>query len=145
MHGWTLSKAKWLLGLGAAAAVGAALVARAARNEEGCPARAPSSSPERVYCKLGAFTPAERQRHAELGAKLKAAASAVRESETGYAFALDPARISIPELAEWIDGERRCCPFFDLQLEIEPHGRGLWLRLGGAAGVKAFIAQELLR
>ncbi|HUB09593.1 MAG TPA: hypothetical protein VMB50_21490 [Myxococcales bacterium] len=143
MHGWTLSKATWLLGLGAAAAVGAALVARAARNEDGCPVRAPS--PERFYCKLGAFTPAERQRHAALGAKLKAAASMVRESETGYAFAMDPARISIPELAEWIDGERRCCPFFDLQLEIEPHGRGVWLRLGGAAGVKAFIAQELLR
>jgi hypothetical protein len=45
-------------------------------------------------------------------------------------------------LAEWIDQERRCCPFFDIDLRVEHDGGALWLRLTGRPGTKEFIRAE---
>ena len=42
-------------------------------------------------------------------------------------------------LAEWIDQERRCCPFFDIDLRVEREGGPLSMRLTGRPGTKEFI------
>ncbi len=52
-------------------------------------------------------------------------------------------KVSIVELATWIDDERRCCPFLDLAIEKEPQDGPLWLRLTGPEGVKEFLKAEL--
>jgi hypothetical protein len=64
---------------------------------------------------------------------------AVEELADGYGY-------KFPADGEWIarvmavaDAERQCCPFFKIEVVIEPHGRGLWLRFRGSAAIKAFV------
>lgn len=45
-------------------------------------------------------------------------------------------------LTEWIDGERRCCPFFDIELRIEREGGALRMRLTGRTGTKDFLRAD---
>jgi hypothetical protein len=66
----------------------------------------------------------------------------VRELADGYAFELDGGRFSIKELATWTDFERRCCPFFDFNLEWRRENGPMTLRLTGRDGVKPFIKSE---
>jgi hypothetical protein len=39
--------------------------------------------------------------------------------------------------------ERRCCPFFNLQIEAQPKDGPIWLRMTGALGIKQFILAEI--
>ena len=50
--------------------------------------------------------------------------------------------ISVPELAEWVADESRCCPAVDFHIELPAFGP-LTLRLDGGKDVKKFIATEL--
>jgi hypothetical protein len=81
-----------------------------------------------------------RKRHfEELGPALRSLRKAVRELPDGYEFQFpaDPKTIAL--VAEWAAGERLCCPFFDIQLRMEPEGGPFWLRLTGRKGTKDFI------
>lgn len=98
--------------------------------------------PGRVFaCNAGALTPAQRARHVALTERLLKVATR-RELDDAYVFTVDPERVSIPELAEWVADEARCCPAVDFQITLPASGP-LTLRLGGGADVKAFIAAEL--
>ncbi len=66
-----------------------------------------------------------------------------RELPSGYELRLDPAKVSIVDLARWVDGEQSCCPFLALAIEKEPRNGPLWLRLTGPAGVKDFLLAEM--
>jgi hypothetical protein len=46
-------------------------------------------------------------------------------------------------LSEWVDGERLCCPFFDIAIEVEREGGPLWLNLSGRKGTKEFVKADL--
>lgn len=94
-------------------------------------------------CNLGVMNQEERARYVALSRKLKSAGEERRELEGGYAFKLAAAKISLMEIAEWITFERRCCPFFNLQIAAEPNDGPLWLRITGAAGIKQFILSEI--
>jgi hypothetical protein len=94
-------------------------------------------------CNLGVMNQEERARYIALSRKLKLASEERRELDNGYAFGLAPGKISLLEIAEWIGFERRCCPFFNLQMEAEPNAGPVWLRMTGAAGVKQFILSEI--
>lgn len=65
-----------------------------------------------------------------------------RELPDGYAFLIDATALMLPEAAEWIDMERRCCPFLTIQLEAPGGGEDFWLRLRGPAGTKAILAAQ---
>lgn len=72
---------------------------------------------------------------------------AVRELEDGYAlgYAGDGAwedRLRL--LAEFIRGERKCCPFLRFELILEAEAGPMWLRLRGRPGVKEYLARELV-
>jgi len=94
------------------------------------------------YCNLKALSPPERERLHQLVEKLKAARMATRELTDGYAFRLQTEQISISELAEYVSSERKCCPFFDFEIEVQRDGGPLWLRLKGKEGVKEFMRHE---
>jgi hypothetical protein len=102
------------------------------------------SKPEETgfYCNLKALTTEERARHKLLTVQLKHATLETKELPDGYGFRLDSAKISVPELAEWISAERKCCNFFDFDLELQRNDGPLWLKLHGKDGVKAFMHQE---
>src|SRR5215831_19621098 len=91
-------------------------------------------------CDRLALDPEARKRHFdELGPTLRSMRKAVRELPNGYEFQFPADPKIIAMVAEWAAGERLCCPFFDIQLRMEPEGAPFWLRLTGREGTKAFI------
>lgn len=94
-----------------------------------------------LTCNMNALTKDQRTRHEAMTRRLLE--HATREDlADGYLFTIDPARISVAELAEWVADESRCCPAVDFHLDLPAFG-SLTLRLDGGADVKAFVAAEL--
>lgn len=98
--------------------------------------------PPALACNLGAISSAERPRYSALAKRVKAALSDPRELPNGYAFTIRAAEVSLPELAEWINFERQCCPFLQFELQVSGQESVWRMRLTGAAGVKAILEQE---
>lgn len=100
-----------------------------------------SSKHESLFaCDRLALDSEARKRHFdELGPALRAVRKAVRELPDGYEFQFPSDPKTIAMVAEWAAGERLCCPFFDIQLRMEPEGGPFWLRLTGRKGTKEFI------
>jgi len=96
----------------------------------------------KFYCNVGALSAAERSRHKELTDKLMRMRKEIVEYEKGYEFQYRPKEVSVPEVAEWVVVESKCCPFFDFHIDLEEEGQLVCLRLTGAEGVKAFIRSE---
>jgi len=94
------------------------------------------------YCNLKALNPAERERLHQLTEKIKMARTETKELPDGYAFRLQTEQVSIGELAEFVSSERKCCPFFDFEIELQRDGGPLWLKLRGKEGVKEFMRHE---
>jgi hypothetical protein len=95
-----------------------------------------------IACDLGALTPAERARRAELAQQLVGAAVAVIEIEDGFALRLASDEPAAGDAFEWVQLERRCCPFLRFALRFEPAGGPIWVELGGSAEAKAFLADS---
>jgi hypothetical protein len=96
-------------------------------------------------CSLKAFQPEQRVRWRALLDKLYVAATRSRELADGYAFRIDTSRMPVTEVAEWIELERRCCPFFDFELAVHGEDGMVWLSLKGRDGVKQFIETDMPR
>lgn len=101
-----------------------------------------SDQPKRILaCDMTALTPEQRTRH--LAATKRLLEHATRKDLAGgYVFTIDRQQIPVPELAEWVADESRCCPAVDFHVELPASGP-LTLRLDGGADVKEFIAAEL--
>lgn len=113
------------------------------------PARAAAVSAPTLphfYCDMRALDPVARTRHFDvLGPELRQLHTGLRELSQGYEFRFpaDPKTVSL--LAEWAAGERLCCPFFTIDMRLEPNHGALWLRLTGVPGTKQFIRAEFER
>jgi len=94
-----------------------------------------------IVCNLKALSPAERQHHAMLGRKLRAATLETRELSSGLSLRLSSG-IGIKELADWVEAERKCCPFLDFTIKLECEGGPVELVLTGREGVKQVLLQE---
>lgn len=94
------------------------------------------------YCNLKALSPAERERLHQVTEKIKAARIETQELPDGYAFRLQTEQVSTGDLAEYVSSERKCCPFFDFEIELQRDGGPLWLKLRGKVGVKDFMRHE---
>jgi len=91
-------------------------------------------------CDRLALDPVARKKHFdELGPALRSMRKAVRELADGFEFQFPSDPKSIAMVAEWAAGERLCCPFFNIQLRMEPEGGPFWLRVTGRKGTKEFI------
>ena len=94
-------------------------------------------------CNLNGLTIAERVRHfGQLGPALRSLKTGVRELKDGYEFRFPSNARTIAMLAEWIEQERRCCPFFEVELRFEREKGPVWMRLTGPEGTKQFIQAE---
>ena len=91
-----------------------------------------------LVCNSSELTPTERARSLELLRELRSATVERVELPDGYAFRY-PADVGLGRVGEWIELERRCCPFFRFQLDVAGDTGAVWLRLTGPAGVKAFL------
>lgn len=74
---------------------------------------------------------------------LRARVAERRELADGFAFrfAGDPELVAA--LMEFIDGERRCCPFLAFGLELAADHGPVWLAIRGPVGTKPLV-EELL-
>ena len=94
-------------------------------------------------CDRLALDPAARHRHFdELGPMLRAMRRATRELPDGYEFQFDGDSKTYAVLNEWAQGERLCCPFFDISVRAAREGGAIWLRLTGRDGTKDFIRSD---
>ena len=94
------------------------------------------------YCNLKALSVKERARHMQLTYKIERARVETVDLANGFAFRFQDSTVSLADLAEWVSEERKCCPFFDFEIELQGNNGPLWLKLRGQNGVKAFMRSE---
>src|SRR2546421_13125941 len=82
-----------------------------------CPAEPAHASQAPFACNLKAFTPDQRVRWRQLIERFTGSVTEARELKDGYALRVNTAQATLVEVAEWIDLERKCCPFFDFQVD----------------------------
>jgi hypothetical protein len=98
--------------------------------------------PAAFTCDLTAIAPAERGAHQELIRRVVSeAVGDIVDLADGVAlrFRAD----AYETVVRFVAGERLCCPFLTVTLEISPARGALWLRLTGPAGIKEFLRAEL--
>ncbi|HKI26586.1 MAG TPA: hypothetical protein VKA07_09685 [Candidatus Sulfotelmatobacter sp.] len=94
-------------------------------------------------CNRLALTPEKRKRHFdELSPALLTLKTGIRELPDGYEFQFPGDASTYSLLAEWVGGERVCCPFFDIDLRSDREGGPQFLRLTGREGTKQFIVAD---
>ena len=98
----------------------------------------PASEPP-IACNLKALTAADRKHLEEIGGRVIAAINNSRELTDGYAFRVDPAKASLKDVADWLDVWRRCCPFYEFEIDFHAADATLWLSVKGRPGVKEYI------
>jgi hypothetical protein len=97
-------------------------------------------------CNRTALSAQARKRHFdELSPALRDRKKAIRELANGYEFEFPADTATYQLVAEWVEGERLCCPFFDIDVHIEREHGSLWLRLTGREGVKQFIRADFAK
>ena len=122
----------------------AAFCAQSFAQQEDSLSNAKHESP--FACNRLALTPEQRKRHFdELGPALRAMRTGVRELPDGYEFEFPADMKTYQLVAEWVAGERLCCPFFDIDLHSERENGPLSLRLTGREGAKQFIAADFVK
>ena len=105
------------------------------------PTAAKTESP--FACNRLALAPEQRKRHFDqLGPAVRSMKKSVRELPDGYEFEFAPDAATVQLVAEWAAGEHLCCPFFKIELRMEPEQGPLWLRLTGREGTKDFIKAD---
>ena len=106
-----------------------------------CTCAAQTISP--IACNLKAFQPQERAEWRKRLDQVMGSVSTVRDLSDGYSFKIDTRKASFRDVAEWIELERKCCPFFVFELGMQGEDGSIWLNLRGREGVKQFIAADL--
>ena len=96
-----------------------------------------------IVCDVTAIPAPAREEHILTAARIFRAVQEVRDLPGGYAFRLANEPDMFMGLARFVENERRCCPFYDFGLEIEPNSGPLWLRLTGGEGVKELLRTAL--
>lgn len=94
-------------------------------------------------CIMTAIAPEQREPHLANARNIFKRVREIRELDDGFSFLLDDAPELLNKLAEFMELERLCCPFFGFAVELEPEGGAVSLKLTGREGVKQFIKAEI--
>jgi hypothetical protein len=92
-----------------------------------------------TICDLTVFSTEARQQMAAAILDLFQAAQQAQELPDGYAFQFPNESGMFLALANFVEHERQCCPFYHFTLKVEPNGGPFWLHMTGGEGVKAFM------
>jgi DNA-binding transcriptional MerR regulator len=99
----------------------------------------PMNEPQPIVCDLTVFPASVREQIAATIPDMFRAVEAVQALPDGYAFRFPNKPGQFMTLAQFVEHERQCCPFYHFVLEVEPNGGPLWLRMTGGEGVKQFM------
>jgi hypothetical protein len=97
-----------------------------------------------IACDMQAIAADQRVAHQQVAEHLFAAVQEVRELPDGYALRLPEDSVTFTNAVSFLVNERLCCPFFHFTLDLTPEQGPIWLHITGGAGVKAFVAAEVL-
>src|SRR5215211_6023896 len=102
-----------------------------------------SNENQPLACDLTAIPASVREEHVVTAPQLFALAQEVQELPDGFAirFENEPGRFMA--IANFVENERLCCPFFHFGLDVEPNSGPLWLGLTGGEGVKEILQMTL--
>ena len=95
-----------------------------------------------LTCNINGIPLQERARYGHLVEALRHAIQKRRELSDGFALLMDTKQIDTGQLAEWIELERQCCPFFEFEIRWTRQNGAVWLNLSGPEGAKDFILDE---
>jgi hypothetical protein len=91
---------------------------------------------------MNVFTPAQRETHIQTTNQLIQAVQRVQEVEDGYEFLFPNETELISSIAEFISGERLCCPFLNFTLTVVSKDQPISLSLAGPVGTQEFLRAE---
>jgi hypothetical protein len=100
--------------------------------------------PSPIVCNLAAIDPSARDRYHALRNRIREAVRNRSDLADGFAFRLDESTVPLTDVAEWVDMERRCCPFLTIQISVTGGEPGWVLSLTGPAGTKAILAEAFV-
>jgi len=92
-----------------------------------------------IACNLKALTSVQRKQLGQVGEQVISAITASRELNDGYAFRVDPTKASLTDVANWLDLWRRCCPFYEFEIDLHGADASVWVSVKGRPGVKEYI------
>lgn len=95
----------------------------------------------RIVCDMTALSAGERERHAVLLDRLGESVSEMKELPDGYGLRLSPDDWQLA--SDYVELERRCCPFIAFSIRREAHAEAIWLELTGPSEVKAFLTRTI--
>jgi hypothetical protein len=93
-------------------------------------------------CNIDGIPAKDRAHYEQLVESLRHAILERRELPNGYAFRVDTTHVGAGKLVEWVELEKRCCPFFGFELRWERQNGPVWLHLEGTEDIKDFILDE---
>jgi len=99
----------------------------------------PAATDPPIACNMKALTSEQRKQLGQLGERVISAITSTRELNDGYAFRVDPAKASLMDVAQWLDVWRRCCPFYEFQIDYRAADGNVWLSVKGRPGVKEYL------
>ena len=111
-------------------------------NEEAAEQQAAEKTGQGLTCNIDQIPVEQRGRYVELFDLLRHAIEDKRELPNGYAVRLDPAQFTTDQALEWIELERKCCPFLEMEVRWHIENGPVWLQIKGPEGVKIFILSE---
>ena len=111
-------------------------------NNEAGGQQAAEKAPHGLSCNIDGIPQEQRARYAQLFESLRHAIQEKRDLPNGYALNLDPAKFTTDQALEWIELERQCCPFLEMEVRWDIENGPVWLNLKGPEGVKDFILDE---
>src|SRR4051794_39374471 len=105
----------------------------------------PAAADPPIACNLKALTSEQRSQLGQVGEHVISAITSSRDLKDGYAFRVDPAKASLMDVAQWLDMWRRCCPFYEFQIDYHAADANVWLSVKGRPGVKEYLPVDAPR
>jgi hypothetical protein len=99
---------------------------------------------ESEACNISALSAEQRKKHSESTVRLFSAVKNLQEESNGYIFQLPSDSATLQEVSEWIDLERKCCPFMNFSLTIGDEKKPMTLRINGDENTKEFLKSSPL-
>ena len=96
-----------------------------------------------IACDLTVFTPEQRAEHLERTRRVFSAIARLTEEMDGFTLTFHAARGLGDEVGRWIEGERRCCPFFVFDVTGDRGDGSFALRVAGPEGAKEILRGSL--
>lgn len=102
------------------------------------------SNNQPLACDLTAINDDERATHKTNAEEVFKLVEEWQELPDGYRFRIPTETELIEKTGSFIARERQCCPFFKFNLEVNPDGGAVWLKLRGNQEVKRYIKQNVI-